>query len=506
MAEQKKARIDPALILLSGVSVLSFLLFYFSDFLRPGGAYKLGWYETWADQGAYMDMINGIRQGTLGHFNYPILYPLLGFLGSFFTKNDPLVLVNLLCFVSVIVLSFKVFEKYFSREASLVTALMLQNFLTGMFTMPWTTSLTTLFLAYVFYAFACKKFDLVHYILAGSCAGFAFATRIGDFLPVGAAAAVYFLSGFMKERKLAPVIWGLVSCAVIIAADLAVNYAFSGNLLGNYLANVGKAGFNVEAIPYKFYGYFIDPLKFHNENHPFSIPLLRHAFLFVLAPLGIYFLLREKKMRPEFYFAGAVLAGWAVIYLPFVAVTGFTLRNLSLHYSKMLFPILAFLSIYAIKRALESGKAKPVIIYFSALVLITGIFLHEFKFEQVNIRGRAELLEGQERKPWDGWKSSETQKPGMECVVELEKQKTINRVIIESRGKGETYPAEIAVYTRGAGSEWKRIQIIGFSSKGEVYDIIFEAMSVKAVKFVIEKENPGRLWAINNIYVFSGKH
>ncbi|GEM_PF-2402541 len=516
MPEKEKKRIDPAVILLSAVSVLSFLLFYFSDFLRPGGAYKLGWYETWADQGAYLDMVNGMRHGGLGDFNYPVLYPFFGFLGSFITKADPFVLVNLACFVAVIILSFKVFVKYFDRQLSLLASVTLVMLLTGMFTVPWTTTLTSLCFMYVFYVFAYGKYELFPAILAGICVGSAFAARFGDVLPVGAAFAVYSFIGIKDKKNLKPLIYGLSVAALIIAVDLLINYDFSGRFFGNYFASISGSGFNFEGIPYKFYGYVVDSLAFHRENHPFAVPLLRYAFVFSIAPLGLILLLKEKTLRAETIFSAFVLICWCVIYLPFVAVTGFTLKNFSLHYSKMLFPLLMFLSLFAIKLGLSERRnaGKLILFYFAAVALVTIVFVKEFKFVQINLAEIAvasgNAASGSEMsvntEAWKGWAGKGIQAPGMECVLELKKEKMINRIILESRGTEMKYPEEIGVYIRSGGNEWKKIKIIGFFSKGEVFDMLFEAVNIKAVKFVIEKEKPGKKWIINNFYAFVRKH
>src|SRR5579863_10659939 len=78
-----------SLIVVCAYLSIVFLIVYLTDVGRPGRSVGSSWYQSWADQHAYYEMVSSIPRGNLGSFQFPPGYPFLGYVGSFLSPWDP---------------------------------------------------------------------------------------------------------------------------------------------------------------------------------------------------------------------------------------------------------------------------------------------------------------------------------------------------------------------------------------------------------------------------------
>ncbi len=348
----KSAAVPPGAApwLLTAYSALLFVFVYLGDPLHPSAAHPLGWYAGWHDQSEYYNMVTSIPHGSLGRFEYPPGYPGLAWLTWWLYPKDPFFALDLILFVVFVYCCWRVFGAFLaSASMRLLAAIVLATFAAPLFEIPWTTSACACALAVVLYIVVCREMTFQWGVAAGAAVGILFAARLVDVAIGGCLVAAAAGEKWWRTRRPPMGFLGgaALSCASLMAVVLTVNERLSGSWLGTYFyAALGQGSSPLFSLPFKLYGYFVDPLLFQGEKLSYARSLVATLPICVLAPGGLVFLWRSQRRVAILFLA--VVAGWAPIYAPFVAVSGLTVRFGSAHYAKVLFPVLAGAAFFAI--------------------------------------------------------------------------------------------------------------------------------------------------------------
>jgi hypothetical protein len=323
-------------------AALVFLIFYATDSSRPrGDSVPLGWYGAWADQTEYYNMIKGISEGHLGRAMYPPGYPALGWLGSFVTPWDPLLVVDLLAFLVFIWCWLKVYSTFLPEGVALLSTVMLVHTSVSTFETPWTTTITASAVAILMYLYIVRQTSWWAGLVSGVMIGLVFGARVGDVLITAAAMLVYLAVVRPPRRFLFAM---AVSTALLVAAVSLANHHFTGHPLGSYVQRVKQEGFEIGRIPVKLYGYFIDPWTYDRQHA--TPPVVKVVPAFALFVPGLLLLFRRH--RDLALILAAITTSWMCIYAAYSFVKGSSLVLGSIHYVKVLFPIFIGCGTYAL--------------------------------------------------------------------------------------------------------------------------------------------------------------
>ena len=509
-------------ILVVTLAILMFLFFYWVDIGRPGPVFTLGWYETWYDQGEYYNMVIGISNGNLGRFLYPIGYPLLGYLGYLLFPADPFFLVNLICFTIFVFLSFKINLKFLDVTLSLITSLIVAMTTINMFVIPWTTTVTAISFLYIIYIAIYEKYDLTSSLLAGLCIYAAFAARIGDLIPLLVSFGIYVLQYFLKNKKISHnTIFALIVFGVLTFITIIVNYQFSGTILGNYgstlFSGPNSTGFNLINMPYRIFGYLINPFVFEGEIHQqVSVPLIKYCFIFILAPLGLFNLLVEKKTRMYGILFLLAFFGWVVVYTPFIGISGYSLKFTQFHYLKLFFPIFALLSVRfistitdgSLKNSLLTKNLKNMYLYLLIVIILIYLML-QLDFYPIssdkfmvtatdNVQKVYSAIDGDLNSRWD---SAKTQQVGMSFTIDMSDTYLVHRVQVLNT-PGST-PNGLIVEISNNGEDWSRLWWVADNTFDPKFnDLFFQPVNTRYLRLSISTDDTSKWWGIHELNIW----
>jgi hypothetical protein len=198
--------------------------------------------------------------------------------------------------------------------------------------------------------------------IVGALIGWTFAARYVD-----AAFLALMASGSIVRRARAMFVCIAVA-GVLIATVLFTHAAILGSPLTTpYAAHVESGGagisdqdlraYSLSAVPDRLFGIVTGVQG--GKRQP-GEPLGARSFWFILAPLGLWALFRDRHpLRSHFALALAASIASTLFYLSFRASGAGMLQFGGLHYFKAWFPVWALLSIYGIARLLDRMRAKP---------------------------------------------------------------------------------------------------------------------------------------------------
>lgn len=498
-------------------AVMIFLFFYWTDTNRPGSIYKLGYYEIWYDQSQYYDMVISITKGNLGHFQYPIGYPALGVIGYLLYSTDPFLVINMLSFVLYTWLSYKINRKFFDEVISVISTLLLSLLVVSMFSTPWTSTVTSVCLLYIIYITLYEKYDLLSFVYSGLAVGLSFATRIGDVIPTSVALSFFIFEFMKKYRKINyNILLTIVIALALISTTIFINYTFSGLLLGNYMNSVLIQGFNMQAIIYKVYGYLFDSFTFGGEVHYLSMPLFKYCFLFILSPLGLYYLLLDKSNRKMAILILLSFLSWFITYVPHAAISGLTLKYGTLHYLKMLFPLLVILSLKYIlqistekKRSEIARNMKLLFLYILTLSILLLSLVYLLNFSMIDMAdAKVDASENNKTAMLaidndinTRWDTAKPQSKGMFYAVYFNRAYLINHIKLYTVPSPSGYPRDFNILCSTDGVSWKQVtSVINIAGTSNM-DIYFDPLSCKSLKIVLTKDD-NDWWSIHELRVY----
>jgi hypothetical protein len=327
-----------------------YLIVYLIHTGRPGRARAGSWYQTWADQHTYYEMLSSIPKGSLGPFDYPPGYPFLGYLGSFLSPWDPFFIINYILFLLFIGLFWGVFTNFLGKTLSAIAALILVHISVRLFVEPWTTSVTAAALALLSFIYVRKLYSIRWGAAAGLAIALTFSARIGDILLLAPLMLLYCFDLIAQPKALARfAASAFVPMGAIMGLTLFVNYKFSHTLLGPYVQRVRSDGFNLAAIPLNLYGYVLDSWTFHGYIDT-ERTVWRVVPLLALVPIGLWMLLAKRATRRIGMMLALTMAAWVCEYAATIYVNGASLQYGLIHYCKALFPSLLASAFYAVQK------------------------------------------------------------------------------------------------------------------------------------------------------------
>lgn len=382
----------------------AYLICYWLHPVVPGGntVHPLGWWG-WFDQGKYLEgaqaLSNFDLRGEKNH--YPPLYPALGAIFLPLSGMHPYFIVNLLCFIWIGYVFFKVASTYLPPwivVCIFMGTLVLDKRFFENFLIPWTTTLGAALLSfgiYLLYSVYNKLKEAppslinipMRKIFLGSFAvGLLALTRPVDLL-VGIiliAGAVGLMSWYVLRFHEQPFRSIIRIVCVALAGGIigpllfiGFNYVAFGSLLGGYIHASSQNGYYLTDIGEKFVSIFLDGNALYlqsNTSMIWKIPWL------IIALIAI----------PCLFFTGdfllvvimiAVCAQYA-IYLPYGDLLPNSLWHfLNIHYFKWTMPYLALFACiflhFIYKQWTNKARFVPILSYaLLAILLIALINIH----------------------------------------------------------------------------------------------------------------------------------
>ena len=499
-------------IAVAAAAGLIFLFAYLTDPDRPAAVYPLGWY-AWYDQGEYLNMLRSIAGGTLGRFQYPLGYPMLAWTLAWLNPGDPFLPFDILAFTAFVWLSWRVMDGIVVSQAlRLMAALALAVGTLRYFVEPWSSTPSAVAMAFILYVCLCRPLDPRWGAMAGAAAGVMFAARIVDValgLAVVAAAAGV---DWKKELRIPGRFLAAAAlvCGLVVAAVLAANVHYSGELLGHYYKQQVDQGLSGPlAMVFKLYGYFLDPLAFERESLSIAIPVWRVLPLVLLAPGGLM-LLRRK--RPELCAAGvAALAAWLATYGLFTAVSGLTLRYDSEHYAKVLFPIFTAAGTVALGEFAAGRVAwRAVALYGGCVVALAAAPLAirphavELAPSQIHLCCRsADTPLAIDGNPVTRWSTGSPRRAGMTLLIDFGREIEFTRLRLDSSEYPLESPGPTTLEASEDGKQWLRLHLLDTSVQPGLDDYTADPTLARYVRLTVNSSDPVNPWSIEELSVYA---
>jgi F5/8 type C domain len=495
-----------ASVALLAYACVVFVSTYLSDSTRPHGSYSNGWYDIWYDQSQYFDMVKGISHRTLGHFQFPSGYPLFGWC-TWFVKSDPFLIADLLLFGAFVFFSFEIFNTLLNPALSLASTVLLIHCSVALFEIPWTSSLSATALVCLLWIVLRDHYNFRYSVLIGVCLAVSFAARVGD-VAIGLALLVAAFATTSEKVNAArhyaiSVLTSLVGAAVV----LALNHHLSGSAFGTYLASVRQGGFNPAALPWKIYGFVLDPFLYAGETNPLAKPLAVVVPGLLLSPVGLFAL--RKTRSAIFWLFVAFLAGWLCVYGGYVALSGFTLKYGSVHYAKVLFPIAVGTSFYFFQRVAESGvRWRLLAAYIGlmlAIIILPRIAVHKLSASEFTVRSNtnnAEAARAADGNDLTDWSSGVPQSSGMTFDVDVKQPRFIYRITADTHASPNGIGRDVSIYRSADAVNWEYVAAVNNDVTGVSPDYRFEPVRARYFRLRLTKASRD-WWSIHEIRVYS---
>ncbi len=499
--------------LLAAYSALLFVFAYLGDPMHPTAAHPLGWYGGWHDQSEYYNMATSIAHGSLGRFQYPPGYPVLAWLTWWLYPSDPFFALDLILFAVFVHCCWRIFGAFLSSASMrLLAAIALATFAAPLFEVPWTTSACACALAVVLYIVLCRAMTFQWGLAAGAALGILFAARLVDVAIGGCLVAAAAGEAWWRERRPPSGFVGgaALSCASLMAVVLTVNERLSGSWLGSYFyAALGQGSSPLFSMPFKLYGYFIDPLLFHGETLPYAHSVVAAFPICVLAPGGLVLLWRSRRRMAILFLA--ILAGWLPIYAPFVAVSGLTLRFGSAHYAKMLLPVLAGAAFFAIAEFAAARVTWRWAAAYLTIVAAAGLLPRLLEFAPVPLEAsmihvccHPENVEYSiDGNPVTRWDTGRPRTAGMTLDIDAGRTIWFNHLRLDSFNSPQGAPDAVTLWGSFDGRSWKSIPFVDESQTFAVRDYFADPLRLRWVRVRLEKGSPSEWWSIHETTLFA---
>jgi len=509
-----------------GLGFVSFLLTYASDWMRPGASYPLGWYNLWFDQSQYYDMATHISEGSLGAFQYPPVYPFLGFLGQFIGnffhtyRKDPFFFVDLALFLLYLGCAYRVFERFLKPVSALAAGLVLIQASVDLFVTPWTSTVSAPCIILLISIFTSGRYTTYSGALAGLAGGLTFGARIGDaLLVILIGTYIFFDRSANGKERLKFAMSAVIGGALVSIVVIWVNWKFTGQVLGNYFDSIAGQNPTLIGIPTKLYGYFINPFLYHRVANPLGRPILARAIFLLLAPLGLALMIRRSERRAVGSILLLALLGWALLYGPFPAVTGLALIYGAQHYAKPILPAIIGAGFYAVEAIGQigtrpgetKGMVKLLSIYGVILLLLFGgarlitfpklVLTRSMLTSSLNPAQLDKMIDDDFRTRWD---SGRAQEPGMEFDLDLGKTRVVQRIVLTTEGSTNDYPRMLSILYSTDGEQWRswHEHVANQSETPFIIDLLGDPRSVRWLRFIQKGADPQFFWSVHELSLY----
>lgn len=390
-------RRHPLQIMLAAVTLAYLLCYWFHPFVPGGNAvYPLGWWG-WFDQGKYLEgaqaLSNFDLRGEKNH--YPPLYPAIGAIFLPLSGMHPYFIVNLLCFIWIGYVFFKVASRYlppWMAAGIFMGTLVLDKRFFENFLIPWTTTLGSALFScgiYMLYVVQDKLKEAtsptinisMRYIFLGSFAvGLLALTRPVDLLVgiIFIASAVGLISYYalrFHQRSFKSL--ALIVCIALVGGIIGpllfigFNYVAFGSPLGGYIQANSQNGYYLADMGEKFVSIFLDGNALYLQSNTaliWKIPWL------VIALIAIPYLLVTGDLL-ICAIAVAVCVQYA-IYLPYGDLLPNSLWHFkNIHYFKWTMPYLALFACIFIRYIYRQWTNRVRFVLVSGYAMLTILLI-----------------------------------------------------------------------------------------------------------------------------------
>ena len=378
-------RIGPRVLVALLLAVLCiYLLVYLRQPALPHGLVPplRGWLDWW-DQNHYYRSAWALAQGNLapGHHWYPLGYPLLGAIFAGALPLHPFLIPNLLCFLGIVALIYRLYRSELSRVESvgLLALVLLQPLVLEHLTIPWTTIPTQLGTYVVIVRLVLLPPTRRDFLWSALIAAAVATVRPGDLLFLAPIFLGALLSRGLGDRR---ALLKDAATAIAIAASgllfvLATNKLVFGRFwLTPYLEIVRDIGFGTSALGLDSYALLLEARSLFSIDTP--VLLARYPWLLLSLPGLLYWARRHGSRGVGVVVSLALTFLFYLSYNDFDASTAF--RFSTIHYLLWMLPIFALFAYLTLRRAwrrLSLAVFLPALLVPGLLAMIVEVDVQE---------------------------------------------------------------------------------------------------------------------------------
>ena len=372
---------------LKSILLLFCLIFYIVLYLAHGSLpgkseiYPEGWWG-WADQGSYLRSAQSLSNFIINKetYWYPLGYPLLG---SFFIKimpKHPFFIPNLLLFLGIIVIFWKICRVFLSKIESILVIFLVALLTVKPFKMsliePWNT-IPVHFIAYAFFwILVFSKPTKAKVLLASFLAGLCYLCKASEILLLAPSLIIGCL--FLKKPKdvLLTGFLGIIIISFFVGIVALINFKVFGSFFSQYDKVIFGVGCGNYGFLLKSYMLVFDGHVIFREQNPMII--FRFPWLFLVPP-GLWVICKKVGWRSIGLLGG--MGASIFLYFSFNDLFPINIFRFHLiHYLYWMIPLLFLAAYLGVRSAWEE---LPHYLFIFLLVPLLTIFLFVYINEDI---------------------------------------------------------------------------------------------------------------------------
>jgi len=388
----------PWMMLFFCLTLLMYVLAYFSSIFVPGHSGSLGWWGWW-DQSQYLRSADALARGNLDpseHW-YPLGYSMLGAILFRWVPLHAFFVPNLLC-----LLAFGVSLVHMAKALGLArvwgavaffAGAVLPSLILEQYVIPWNTIPLAAAYGWIMLLYLlCMRDGFTRGRMVGLALLFVavIAVRPTDVMPL-VPLAVHLAIGLVRawqtgDRRavLSVAVWGGATALAGLAAYAALHVAIYGWSASPYMKVAKTLGFDFRSIPYKYALIFGEPREFYGSG----LGIFARYPIAVLGLFGvIYALLFGRNTRT----LALVVVASIGLYLAFTDFhPGNVWRYKLIHYIAWTLPVTFLLAFVAVSEAATRRRWSSAVIALVLATLLATVSLRargEAPPVQVTVRG-----------------------------------------------------------------------------------------------------------------------
>jgi hypothetical protein len=304
------------------LSLVSCLLAYcfYRDYASLGGLSEPNVFRAWSDQFAYYKMLDLLRNGQFNSevYFYGLGYPVLGYLAAWLYPRDPYFVVNIVCYITTYVLTYKIFDRFLYNQrlaflAATVGALL--PFPRLFIVEPWNSTVTLTCYSAAILICTKKRTGWLDWIMMGLLTGIIFATRYVDVVLVIPVWLYYLYNAFRERstRSILSITAGGIITILLVLGVLYTHKIYFGGYFQTPYKNHGRpieGGSDQDLNTYKMrlgvpqfihiYGSLVDAKSSdwnYQEYTEHKKAVFVHNLLYLFSPIGLLILLKQRKPK-----------------------------------------------------------------------------------------------------------------------------------------------------------------------------------------------------------------
>lgn len=349
-----------------------YVIAYLRNPHTPSGTGQ-GWWGWW-DQGQYLKSARALANFDFkgnSHW-YPLGYPVVGALFVKLLPQHPFLIPNLLCFLGIIALLFRIFTRLLSRLESilLIAFAMAQPLVLEHLVIPWSTIPTQFGTYLVIALLVMQRPERKEFLRAGLVGAAMVLFRPGDLLFL---LPIFAASGLARRNPRS--LWrdGIAVVAIVLlgATVLMVSnkLVFGRFWLTPYTAIVRDIGFGVGGMHLDALALLVDPKPLYGIDTP--VLLARYPWLLITLP-GLVVLGRRLGWRALGLPLSLLLTFFFYLsYRDFDASTAFKFSTV--HYLLWMVPLCLLLAYLTLKTAWRTLRMRLFMPLVAAPLLLAGL-------------------------------------------------------------------------------------------------------------------------------------